>query len=56
MFTCLQVIFKSSKLIPVMIMGKLLSDKVYPPSEYLMAIMISFGVAVFTLSLLVLLP
>lgn len=45
-----QVIFKSSKLIPVMIMGKLLSNKQYPPSEYLMAIMISFGVAVFTLS------
>ena len=50
MFTRLQVIFKSSKLIPVMIMGKLLSNKQYPPSEYLMAIMISFGVAVFTLS------
>ena len=31
-------------------MGKILSNKVYPPSEYLMAIMISFGVAVFTLS------
>ena len=33
-----------------MIMGKLLANKVYQPSEYVMAIMISFGVALFTLS------
>ena len=44
-----QVIFKSSKLIPVMLMGKLISKKSYPMSEYGLAVMISIGVAVFTL-------
>ena len=44
-----QVIFKSSKLIPVMIMGKIISKKSYPASEYGLAVLISIGVAVFTL-------
>lgn len=45
-----QVIAKSTKVIPVMLMGKCVSGKTYQFYEYLTALMISAGVAVFLLS------
>lgn len=45
-----QVLAKSSKLIPVMIMGKLISKKKYPIYEYVIAVTIGFGVALFMMS------
>jgi adenosine 3'-phospho 5'-phosphosulfate transporter B2 len=45
-----QVLSKSCKLIPVMIVGVLLNKKSYPRQEYVDALLISFGVAMFTLS------
>ena len=45
-----QVVSKSSKLIPVMIMGKILADKTYKKYEYVVAGVISLGVIIFTLS------
>lgn len=45
----IQTIFKSSKIIPVMFMGKVLKGTVYPLSEYLEALLITIGVAMFTL-------
>ncbi|CAK9036165.1 Adenosine 3'-phospho 5'-phosphosulfate transporter 1 (PAPS transporter 1) (Solute carrier family 35 member B2), partial [Durusdinium trenchii] len=45
-----QVLAKSSKLIPVMLMGKLISKKSYKWWEYGVAATIGFGVAVFTLN------
>ena len=46
-----QVIFKSSKMIPVMIMGKVIDrTRVYTAMDYALAIVISTGVAIFTLS------
>lgn len=45
-----QVLSKSCKLIPVMIVGVLLNKKSYPRSEYIDAILITVGVAIFTLS------
>lgn len=44
-----QVIAKSTKVIPVMLMGKCLSGKKYQFYEYLTAVMISTGVAIFLL-------
>lgn len=45
-----QVIAKSTKVIPVMLMGKCVSGKKYQFYEYLTAVMISAGVAIFLLS------
>lgn len=45
-----QVLAKASKVIPVMLMGKLVSHKSYEYWEYLTAVLISFGVSVFLLS------
>ena len=45
-----QVLAKASKIIPVMLMGKVVSGKTYEYYEYFTAAMISFGVAMFLLS------
>ena len=45
-----QTVFKSSKIIPVMMMGKLLKGTKYPISQYLEAIAITAGVAIFSMS------
>lgn len=44
-----QVLGKSSKMIPVMIMGKVISGKSYPTYEYLIAVAIIVGVSTFVL-------
>ena len=43
-----QTIFKSSKIIPVMMMGKLLKGTSYPWGQYIEALLITFGVYVFS--------
>ena len=43
-----QTVFKSSKIIPVMIMGKFLKGTIYPRSQYLEALFITIGVAIFS--------
>jgi len=43
-----QTVFKSSKIIPVMIMGRVLKGTGYPTSQYVEAFMITVGVAVFS--------
>ncbi|XP_054758633.2 adenosine 3'-phospho 5'-phosphosulfate transporter 1-like isoform X1 [Lytechinus pictus] len=45
-----QVLAKASKIIPVMLMGKVISGKTYEYYEYITAVMISLGVALFLLS------
>ena len=45
-----QVLCKASKIIPVMIMGKIVSKKTYPYYEYVVAILLSAGVSLFLLS------
>lgn len=45
----LQVLAKASKVIPVMIMGKCISRKKYDNYEYITAVMISLGMALFLL-------
>ncbi|XP_067938565.1 adenosine 3'-phospho 5'-phosphosulfate transporter 1-like [Watersipora subatra] len=45
-----QVICKASKVIPVMLMGKLVSKKTYQTYEYVTAAMLSIGVALFLFS------
>lgn len=45
-----QTVFKSSKIIPVMLMGKFLKGTSYPLIQYIEATLITFGVAVFSLS------
>ncbi|OCT79605.1 hypothetical protein XELAEV_18026413mg [Xenopus laevis] len=45
-----QVLAKASKVIPVMLMGKLVSHKSYEYWEYLTAVLISVGVSMFLLS------
>lgn len=45
-----QVLCKASKIIPVMIMGKIVSKKTYPYYEYVVAILLSAGVSMFLLS------
>ncbi|XP_030051615.1 adenosine 3'-phospho 5'-phosphosulfate transporter 1 isoform X2 [Microcaecilia unicolor] len=45
-----QVLAKASKVIPVMLMGKLVSSKSYEYWEYLTAVLISIGVSMFLLS------
>jgi solute carrier family 35 (adenosine 3'-phospho 5'-phosphosulfate transporter), member B2 len=42
------VVFKSSKLIPVMIMGYIINKKVYKRVEYVASIFISFGIYIFS--------
>jgi len=44
-----QTVFKSSKIIPVMIMGKVLKGTSYPMSQYIEAFLITLGVAIFSL-------
>jgi len=46
----LQTISKSTKVIPVMLMGKVLNKKTYPCVDYLEAAAISAGVALFSLA------
>ena len=45
-----QVLAKSSKVIPVMLMGKLVSNKTYKLDEYFTAMLLSGGVALFLLA------
>lgn len=45
-----QVLCKASKMIPVMIMGKIVSGKSYPYHEYFVAVLLSFGTSLFLLS------
>eukprot|EP00586_Coscinodiscus_wailesii_P010248 CAMPEP_0172495832 /NCGR_PEP_ID=MMETSP1066-20121228/78520_1 /TAXON_ID=671091 /ORGANISM="Coscinodiscus wailesii, Strain CCMP2513" /LENGTH=380 /DNA_ID=CAMNT_0013267793 /DNA_START=276 /DNA_END=1418 /DNA_ORIENTATION=- len=45
-----QTVFKSSKIIPVMIMGKVLKGTSYPCTQYLEAALITTGVAVFSIA------
>uniref|UniRef100_A0A7S3PP77 Adenosine 3'-phospho 5'-phosphosulfate transporter 1 n=1 Tax=Aplanochytrium stocchinoi TaxID=215587 RepID=A0A7S3PP77_9STRA len=45
-----QVLGKSSKLIPVMVMGKIIQKKTYPLYEYVVAVIILIGVAIFVIS------
>ncbi|XP_076464930.1 adenosine 3'-phospho 5'-phosphosulfate transporter 1-like [Babylonia areolata] len=45
-----QVLAKASKVIPVMLMGKIVSKKTYEFYEYLTAVMISVGVSMFLLT------
>jgi len=45
-----QTVFKSSKIIPVMIMGKVLKNTGYPTSQYVEALFITIGVAVFSIA------
>jgi solute carrier family 35 (adenosine 3'-phospho 5'-phosphosulfate transporter), member B2 len=45
-----QTVFKSSKIIPVMLMGKLLKGTAYPWIQYLEAFLITVGVAVFSVA------
>jgi adenosine 3'-phospho 5'-phosphosulfate transporter B2 len=46
----LQVLFKSAKVIPVMVMGKVLNNTQYPWIEYFDAVIITLGVALFSLA------
>ena len=46
----LQTISKSTKVIPVMLMGKFLNSKSYPCIDYVEAALISFGVSIFSLA------
>ena len=48
--TTLQVLFKSAKVIPVMLMGKVINKAQYSVSDYLEAVVITCGVATFSLS------
>jgi adenosine 3'-phospho 5'-phosphosulfate transporter B2 len=45
-----QTVFKSSKIIPVMIMGKFLKGTGYPFSQYVEAFLITLGVAIFSVA------
>lgn len=45
----LQTISKSTKVIPVMLMGKVLNKKSYPAVDYIEALVISVGVSIFSL-------
>jgi len=45
-----QMLFKCFKLAPIMLMGKCLGNKPYPPYDYAVAIMIGFGISVFMVS------
>lgn len=43
-----QTVFKSSKIIPVMMMGKVLKGTQYPMTQYVEAFLITIGVAIFS--------
>ena len=45
-----QTVFKSSKIIPVMVMGKLLKGTSYPLGQYTEALLITIGVAIFSIA------
>ena len=45
-----QTVFKSSKIIPVMTMGKLLQGTQYPGTQYVEALLITIGVAIFSVA------
>lgn len=45
-----QTVFKSSKIIPVMIMGKVLKGTTYPINQYAEALLITVGVAIFSVA------
>ncbi|KAL3822654.1 hypothetical protein ACHAXA_001807 [Cyclostephanos tholiformis] len=45
-----QTVFKSSKIIPVMMMGRLLKGTSYPLGKYVEALLITIGVAVFSIA------
>eukprot|EP00934_Nitzschia_sp_Nitz4_P006106 Nitzschia sp. Nitz4//scaffold12_size214221//22772//24182//NITZ4_001479-RA/size214221-processed-gene-0.105-mRNA-1//1//CDS//3329534957//6096//frame0 len=45
-----QTVFKSSKIIPVMVMGKVLKGTSYPLEQYAEAVLITIGVAIFSLT------
>jgi len=45
-----QTVFKSSKIIPVMMMGKFLKGTTYTVGKYIEALLITIGVAIFSLS------
>jgi adenosine 3'-phospho 5'-phosphosulfate transporter B2 len=45
-----QTVFKSSKIIPVMMMGKFLKGTSYPLAQYVEAFMITVGVAIFSVA------
>jgi len=45
-----QTVFKSSKIIPVMVMGRFLKGTTYPIGQYVEASLITVGVAIFSLS------
>ena len=45
-----QTVFKSSKIIPVMMMGKFLKGTSYPLGQYAEALMITLGVAIFSVA------
>jgi len=47
---CAQVLFKSAKVIPVMLMGKVLNKTVYKWWDYAEAVLITSGVAIFSLN------
>jgi solute carrier family 35 (adenosine 3'-phospho 5'-phosphosulfate transporter), member B2 len=44
-----QTVFKSSKIIPVMVMGKVLKGTNYPLGQYVEALLITIGVAIFSI-------
>ena len=44
-----KVLFKSGKIIPTMLMGRLLFKRLYKPLEYIAAVMLCAGLAAFTL-------
>jgi adenosine 3'-phospho 5'-phosphosulfate transporter B2 len=45
-----QTVFKSSKIIPVMMMGKFLKGTSYPLTQYAEALLITLGVAIFSIT------
>lgn len=45
-----QMLFKCFKLFPIMLMGKMLGTKSYPMYDYMVAVVISLGITVFTVS------
>ncbi|KAK7239571.1 UDP-galactose transmembrane transporter [Aureococcus anophagefferens] len=44
------MLFKCFKLFPIMVMGKVLGNKVYPTYDYVVALVIGVGIAVFSVS------
>lgn len=45
-----QMLFKCFKLVPIMLMGKLLGNKTYPSYDYIVSFLIGFGIAIFMVS------